>query len=262
MTAFSLGTIWEETIAFLRREGALLIPVALAVFGPAQILLEFGMAGAAPTASARGASAPMLLSIPAALLVLWGNLVISRTVLVPGISVGEALVDGLRRLPRAIGTILLIVAALIAAAAAIVIAATVGIMMFQGDPKSPAIANQLVALIAIPAFILAIRMLLLVPVLAFEDGGPVDTIKRAWALGKNNILRFAGVFLLAMFLGVMIALIEQFVIGSLIELLKLGLGESELLGVAQLLINGAIEAMLSLAFAVYLALVYRTLAAS
>ena len=43
MTAFSLGTVWEETIAFLRRESGLLIPVALAVYGPAQLLFDVGM---------------------------------------------------------------------------------------------------------------------------------------------------------------------------------------------------------------------------
>ncbi|MFD2500454.1 hypothetical protein ACFSTI_18495 [Rhizorhabdus histidinilytica] len=43
MTAFSLGTVWEETIAFLRRESGLLVPVALAVYGPAQLLFDVGM---------------------------------------------------------------------------------------------------------------------------------------------------------------------------------------------------------------------------
>lgn len=260
MTAFSLGTIWEETIIFLRRESGVLIPIALAIFGPAQLLLQLGMAGADPS---RGvASAPALLVLPAALMVLFGNLVLSRVVLIPGISVGEALRDGLHCLPRSLGAILLMVAALIAAASAIVIAATVGIMIFQGNPRSPAIASQLVLLMAIPAFVLAIRMLLLVPILAMEDGGAIDAIRRAWTLGKNNVLRLAGIFILAMFLGMTTSLIEQFVIGSLIGLLKLAVGAAELLDTIHILINAAIEAMLSLAFAVYLALVYRTLARS
>ena len=42
MTAFSLGTVWEETIAFMRRESSLLLPVAFATFGASQLLLDLG----------------------------------------------------------------------------------------------------------------------------------------------------------------------------------------------------------------------------
>ena len=264
MTTFSLGTIWEETIAFLRQEAALVIPVALAVFAPAQVLLALGMAGAATlrTAAGAAASAQMLLTIPAVLLVLFGNLAISIIVLMPGSTVGEGLAGAVRRLPRSLGTMLLLAGAFIALALAIVVTVILGAMVFSVDPRSKIVSDQIAALIVGAMFILLIRLLLLVPVLAMEHRSAAETIRRAWALSRANVLRFAAIWALTLFLGVFIALIEQFVVGSLIALLKLAVGDVGLLSAVETLINAGIQAMLSLAMAVYLALVYRKIAAS
>jgi len=262
MTTFSLGTIWEETIAFLRREAALLIPVALAIFGPAQVLLSFGMAGAGTLRTTTGvaASAQLLLTIPAAVLVLFGNLAISKIVLMPGSSVGEGLASAARRLSRSLGTMLLLASAFIAVALAIVVAVILAAMVFSVDPRSKVIQDQIAGLVVVAMFILLIRLLLLVPVLAMENRSAAETIRRAWTLSRTNVLRFAAVWVLTLFLGVFIALIEQFVVGSLIALIKLAVGDVELLRAAETLINAGIQAMLSLAVAVYVALVYRKVA--
>lgn len=264
MTTFSLGTIWEETIAFLRREAALLIPVALAIFAPAQVLLSLGMAGAATLRTAAGvaASAQMLLTIPAVLLVLFGNLAISRIVLTPGGSVREGLGSAARRLPRSLGTMLLLASAFIAVGIAIVVVVVLGAMVFSVDPRSKLVSDQIAGLMVVTMFVLLIRLLLLVPVLAMENRSAAEVIRRAWALSRTNVVRFAAVWALTLFLGVFIALIEQFVVGSLIALLKLAVGDVELLSAVETLINAGIQAMLSLAMAVYIALVYRRIAIS
>jgi hypothetical protein len=262
MTAFSLGTVWEETIAFLRRESGLLIPVALAVYGPAQLLFDVGMQA---LMSMRGAAEAVpswqaLLVVPGGLLMLLGNLVVSLLVIAPGISVGEALSAGLRRLPTALAAMLLLGVAILAVMLAIVVAATLGAVTFKADPRSPVIASQLLVLIMIPIGLLWLRLLLLPTVIAVEPLGAIDAIRRAWALGRANVLRLLGVWLLLLFLSIVLAMIEMFVVGSLTELLKLGIGDIGLASAIQMVANAALEAMLSMGLAVYLALVYRTLA--
>nr|WP_047169968.1 hypothetical protein [Sphingomonas sp. Y57] len=264
MTAFSLGTVWEETIAFLRRESGLLIPVALAVYGPAQLLFDGGMQAAMAMRSA-GEAVPSwqaLLVLPGGLLMLLGNLAVSLLVLAPGISVGEALAAALRRLPTALGAMLLLGVAVLAVMLAIVVAATLGAITFKADPRSPVLASQLLVLIMIPIGLLWLRLLLLPTVIAVEPRGAIDAIRRAWQLGRNNALRLFGVWLLLLFLSIVLAVIEMFVVGSLSELLKLAIGDTGLASAIGAIANAALEALLSMGFAVYLAQVYRTLASS
>lgn len=262
MTAFSLGTVWEETIAFMRRESGLLLPVAFAIFGPGQILLRIAMAAAAaPQGGPASSPSPeALLILPAAVLVLFGNITISAIVLSPGISVGEALARAANGLPRALLAVLLL--GLAAAAAVIVVgsAAAIGAMVFGANLRSPSVNGPLVTIMVIPMFVIMVRMLLLAPAVAMEKLGVIDTIRRTWALSRDNVLRFTFLVMLVGFLNVLLGAIETVVIGSLVELLKLVIDQPGLLNGLRMVINAAIESMLSMAMAVYVALVYRQLA--
>lgn len=263
MGSFSLGTVWEQTIAFLRRESGLLVPVALAIYGPAQVMLDLGLTAVMASHEAGGRVLPLqaLLVLPGALLVLLGNMAVALIALRPGISVGEALTGALRRLGPALLAMLALFAMVAAVGIVIVIAATLGAVMFGGDPRSPAIAGQLRVLVFIPAIVVWVRMQLLPSVLAHEPLSPIAGIRRAWQLGRHHALRLIGVVLLTLFLGMVAALLETFVVGSLAELAKLALGEDSLPSLIQLLFNAAIEGLLGMAIAVYVALVYRAIAA-
>lgn len=260
MTAFSLGTVWEETIAFLRRERALLIPVALAIFGPAQLLLRFAMVGTDPTAMSGRANPQTLLAFPALLFALFGYLVISLLVLVPGISVGEALSRAVRAFPRTLGTGMLVMAGWLGIALAVVIAATLGIMMFRSGAQAAGLTNVLTFLVIVPMLVIVVRMLLFAPVLAMEQRSPVDALRRVWVLGRDNGFRFAGVWILFLFLGILVTTVDTLVFGSVFRLLALGIGDAELVGVIQALVTAGLQAMLSLGMTVYIALIYRRLA--
>jgi hypothetical protein len=93
-----------------------------------------------------------------------------------------------------------------------------------------------------------------------EKLGVIDTIRRAWALSRDNLLRFTFLVLLVGFFNVLLGAIETVVIGSLVELLKLVIDENGLLNGLRMVINAAIESTLSMAMAVYVAMVYRQLA--
>lgn len=258
MTAFSLGTVWEETIAFLRRERSLLIPVALAIFGPAQLLLRFAMIGAPdPAAMAGQVTARMFLVFPALLLALFGYLVTSVLVLVPGISVGEALSRAARAFPRTIAAGALVMIVWLGIALAIIVAATIGVMLFRTGPQSPAVANLLTFLVILPMLVIVVRMLLFAPVLAVEERGPIDSLRRVWALSRDNVLRFVVAWMLFLFLGVVLTMVDTLVFGSIFRLLALGIGDGELVGIVQALVSAALQALLTLAMTVYIALIYR-----
>ncbi len=262
MTAFSLGTVWEETLAFLRRESALMIPVAFATFGPGQVMLRIAVESAALAQKVPGTppSLASLLMLPAAFLVMFGNIAIAAIVLAPGISVGEALARAARGLPRSLASLLLLGLAALAAVVVVGIAATIGLRVFGANLKSPSIGDPLVILMIIPVLVIMVRMLLLAPTVAVEKLGVIATIRRTWGLSRDNLLRFTALVMLVGFLNYLLGAIETFVIGSLIELLKLVIPEPELLNGLRLVINAAIESLLSMAMAVYVALVYRQLA--
>ena len=261
MTEFSLGTIWEETLAFLRREAALLMPVALATFGVAQLLLEIGMGGKPADGPGLQSFSPQsLLLLPAMLLLLIGNLAVSRIALMPGRSVGESLSDTLRSLPRALGVMLLIFTIMAGIALVIVIAATLGAMTFRVDPR--AITPNIMIVLMVPMLVIGIRMLLLVPLLSVEQPRPVEAIRRAWALSRPHFLRFVGVFAIMMMLTIILAMIQQFVVGSLFQLLALVISDGQLVAILRALVNATLEAMLSLAITLYIALIYKKVAAA
>lgn len=262
MTAFSLGTIWEETIAFLRRESGLLIPVALITYGPAHLLINYSIEATAAMREGvdKAPDMRMLLIFPGLLAYLFGNLTIASMALTPGISVREALSRAGGRLLTALGAMFLMGLGLIAVIAVIAIIVALCAIVFRVDPRSPAVSRQLVFLLMIPMTIVATRMMPLIPVVAKEGTGPLEAVRRSWALGKNSMLRLFGVFVLAGFLGVIIGLIEQFVIGAVFQLVGLATGASPVVGAIQMLVNATIDSILSLGVAVYVALIYRRLA--
>lgn len=267
MTAFSLGTVWEETIAFLRRESGLLIPVGLAIFGPMQILLGLAIASAPAMRTTAGtgtgsASPQMLLVLPALVLAVYGYLTVSLIVLVPRISVGEALLGALKRAPAALLAGLVVMSIWIVIAIGVVTAGTLGAISFGSNPASPAISTLFSLLIIIPMLVIMVRMLVAAPVLAMEELGTAQALRRIWALGRENVLRFAGFWVLFIFLQVIVALVDQLVIGSLVQLLKLAVSDGELLVLGRALISAGLQAMLSLVMAVYIALIYRRIAMS
>jgi len=265
MTAFSLGTVWEETIAFMRRESGLLIPVGLAIFGPMQVLLGIAIASAPAMRSAAGtgtASPQMLLVLPALILAIYGYLAVSLIVLVPRISVGEALLGALKRAPAALLAGLVVMSIWIVIAIGVVTMGTLAAIAFGASPASPAVSTLFSLLIIIPMLVIMVRMLVAAPVLALEQLGTAQVLRRIWALGRDNVLRFAGFWVLFIFLQIIVALVDQLVIGSLVQLLKLAVSDGELLVVAQALISAGLQAMLSLVMAVYIALIYRRIAMS
>lgn len=263
MTSFSLGSTWEETIAFLRREWALLFPVALALFAPAQLLVGQAMPAIAEAGAAAAPAMPaqVLLLAPALLLTLFGHMVLALLATVPGISVGEAFEGAARRFGTALLAIFVGMSVAFAAALAVMVAATLGVMIFQSGAPSAGLAAQIATLFVIPFAVVWIRLLMLPAVAACEGQGAAMVLRRAWALSRDNVMRLVAIWLVMILLSTLLAVIDRMVIGSLFELVKLGTGVEAVPDALRMVISLILEATLSLGFSVYVALVYRRLAA-
>ncbi|MFP5455626.1 hypothetical protein [Rhizorhabdus sp.] len=263
MTSFSLGSVWEETIAFLRREWGLLFPVAVAIFAPAQLLIGQAMPAIAEAGASASPTMPaeILLLGPAMLLTLFGHMVLALLATVPGISVGEALAGAIRRFGAALVAIFVAMSVAFAAALAVMVAATLGVMIFQSGVPSANLAAQIATLFIIPFAVVWVRLLMLPAVAACEGQGAAMTLRRAWMLSRDNVMRLVAIWLVMILLGTLLAFIDRMVIGSLFELIKLGTGIEAVPEALRLIVSLGLEATLSLGFSVYVALVYRRLAA-
>lgn len=260
MTAVSLGTVWEETIAFMRREIGLLLPVAFATFGVAQLIIDLGMGGQTVDTASKGASAGSLALLPAMLILFVGNLAISHMVLRPGGSVGESMSAALHVLPRALLAILALFLIMMGIALVVVIAATLGAMAFQADPK--AITPHIATLLMIPMFVIMARFMPLIPILAIERLGAIESVRRAWAMSRPHFVRLFGLMMIVVLVTIIMGMIQFFVIGSLFKLLTLASGNGELTAILQAVVDAGIASVLSLAVTIYIALIYRQLAAA
>lgn len=255
----SMTDIWDDTRRFVQREHALLLPIGFASFGVAAMM----MALALPERSKSGqieAGSWMLWLIPCAALMMLGYLAISRIVLRPGISVGEALNDAMRLLPRALGLALVVTAAitLLATVASMFVAvAALALKFSQGG------ATMLLMLTLAPAMLwISVRLVVLWPALANDNVGIRETIKRTLALTKPYALQIVTLLVVNFAVFVMLAAVVELAAGSVILLVTRMLGVAALGSTLVALLMAAFNAIYATLWSVYLARLYSRLAGS
>lgn len=169
-----LGDIWEEAIAFARREIALLTPIALAFFGlPALLALAAG--GWSDANTPAGMTRVVIVAAAALLINMYGNLAVAALVLRPGGSVRDALVRAADRYMTAFGAVLIAAAALLAyvVVLSIVLAMLVmaGVLAQPGTARLDGTTAVLLPLVALPLVVLMVRLATLCALVAGTDFG-------------------------------------------------------------------------------------------
>lgn len=256
--ALSLNKAWDDAQRFIRREAALLVPVALTLMVLPSAVFELMAPQRATVDTAPGS---WLLALPVfALFTLLGSLAITRLAFQDGLSVGEALTVALRRLAIAIGAslILLAVAMLAMMPIAPMLPSAQGGAAGLGGGAALFMMVYAMALFA-GGFFLFVRLLLVNVVIVVEAVGPIAAMKRSFALTNGHFLKFTG--LLALFL------VLSMVVGGAISLAggAVFVGMGRLIGAEDIgrlllaLVSGAVSATLSVYFVVMLAMVYRQL---
>lgn len=215
MKPVSLSLAWEETLAFMKREGALIFPVALLFIAiPLALILQIlpdqlremtpGAPPPTPPALSGGATAAIA---AAAMVILGGALSCYALAVKPGVSLREALALGFRRVPHAF-----------AAAFLIGIALAVPLMLLT--MVSPQVGS--LYMVAASLFF-SVRFLLLNVVIVDRLDGPISAIRRSWAMTRGN----AGRILLLIVVITLPIMLVQIVAGILLGLVGYALGGPE-----------------------------------
>jgi hypothetical protein len=258
----SIGNAWSEARGVLARDGGLIALVALALLVLPGVLL--GTAAPRGSAAAQAGSFSWLLPVSTVLAFI-GQIAMSRIALGPALTVGEAIGVGFRRflaffaaflmwiLPFALTLVLLVQASGIDPEA----------MAEGGQPADVPIAISLAVLaLTILMVVVASRMLLLTPLAAGTDLGPVAMLKRSWQLSKGRALKLFGLLLLVGLLFVLLVFGLGSAIGSVI-LLVTGTPEEWSIGALLLaLTEGVLSAVVTVISTVLLARVYAQITAS
>ncbi len=193
MAKLSINSAWEEAAGFVRREGRLLFPISFMLIALPGALGE-ALAPAPGTGGEAGVGGLWLLLFLLALLpTAIGNVAITFLAIRPGTSVAEALRRGAARLlPLLAAAAILIVALLLLFM--IFVVATAGLVpgaieAAKAGAPTPAFSRAmlLAVLILLPiALFFSARLMLVTPLAANEEGGPLRLIARSWQLTAGH----------------------------------------------------------------------------
>ena len=217
MAKLSLSRAWDETRDVLSRDGKLIGTVALAlVFLP-------GVVAGVVNPDSEGLPKTMgdlLLLTAVAVIGIVGQLAMIRLAMGMRSSVGEAIRHGLQRAPSYIAASILWLLPFM------ILAYFLAGDAFRSPENAPPSSVLAACFILIALIIISVRMLMTSPVASAEHAGPVEILRRSWALTSGHWWRLFG-FLL-MFL--------------LVALIALG-AAGAIVGIVAGLVFGSIEAM-------------------
>ncbi|MGF1549407.1 MAG: hypothetical protein ACFBQW_02570 [Sphingomonadaceae bacterium] len=251
----SITAAWNQAMAFLKGNFALLYSVALALIAVPTVIFQYVAPDAAPGETAEP-GAWMLLIVPLALVGLLGSLAIIVMILRPGSSVGEALSAAMKRMLPAIGALLLLA---LGVGAVALLVALLAVALAAGLGQTAATMIVFPPLFALLAFIFT-RLLLINPVAAMEGIGATGILKRSWRLTEGNFWRLFGFLLLFGLASAVIILAAGGVFGILFTLAFGPPAESELTTLLVLLLQGFLQAAINTVYLAVIAFVYRQLA--
>lgn len=215
MVALSIGKAWEDSVAFVRREVALLLPVALTL-----VVLPFIVVGQMlpQELMTNPAQGPGMAQLPpavmagllvAGLISLVGSLAIYVLSLQPGVSVGEALQRAGRRLPILLAAAIMVgLGFMILFVLVSALAGLVGLAF----GKAGALVLSFVLVAAIILYV-STRMLMLNLVVVDTNLGPVASIRESWSLTRGMVSRLIFFFLTFLFLILLVQAAAQAVFG-------------------------------------------------
>ena len=247
MAKLSITAAWNEAAAFVGREARLLFPIAfLLVALPAAILqlaMPTPLPGQPPPAGA------WLALVPAVVVVgMIGTISLSHLALRPGASVAEALQVGARRFIMLFAASLLVGFGILVAMIPLFVLIGGGAALGGARPEAMIGPILLLALVFILALIaLWVRLMLMTPVAAAENAGPVGIIRRSWQLTAGHFWKLLGFVLLVLLVFLVISMVVGAIGGLVIVLLA---GPPDPGSVAFFLI-AVVEAMVNMVLTVY-----------
>lgn len=262
MANLSLGTAWNEAAAFVAREARLLFPIAFVMVALPAALLSATMPQA-PRGQLPpfGAWVPIL--VASFLLGFIGQIALSYLAVRGNASVGEALARGAKRLPSLLIAILLLGAALgLVAFATILVALLLVPGLAEQPPSDEAVRSLLIicGIVLLPIILyFGARLVLLTPVAAAEEGGPLAIIRRSWALTAGKVWQLIGFLLM---IGILVLVVNYAVatVGGIFAIAVAGpIEPGSLSKFIVLLIGAVLQTVITVYMATLIARVYAQL---
>jgi hypothetical protein len=257
MASLSITKAWNETVAFVTREGRLLFPIAFLLVALPGAVLQVAMPTPVPGQTPE--AGVWLLLVPLAMVAsMIGTLAISFLALRPGASVAEGLQVGLRRFIHLFGAALLV-----GIAGALLIVPVVilfGAAAVGGGEAAAAALAALLLIALIPVFLFFwVRLILMTPVAAMEDVGPIRIITRSWELTRSHFWKLLGFVVLVAIAAVVVMFVVT-AIGGLVIFMLAGPPLPDSLSMYLLLVLSALlQSVVSALFVTLLARVYAQL---
>lgn len=254
----SMTSVWDDSIAFLKRESSVLVPVWLA-------LLTVGAAGASlamdalNTAGSKGSFPALMAFVVAMVIGTLGQLAVTAMVLRPGISVGEAINLGLTRLPKIILVGLCFLGIFIAAVLPLaVILAVSGFDVTATPPKMPASAAFYLFALSMIGLWAGARLVTMTAHIVDTNAGIMDAFRGSFAHTRGMAVIVIGVLLLYLVVATVIGLVTKFLIGGPIGLLGSAIGAPGVAHVVTALAEGVVSGAMTLVASLFIAHFYKT----
>ena len=249
MEKISLSRAWEEASAVLARDGRLFVAVALALFVLPGLILSVSMP-VTPANELPVAGPWIAIAVLAALVWIVGQLAVVRLSMEPHVAVGEAIAQGMRRMPY-------YVAAMICWALPVLVVGSLLSAYLAENEAHPSIAAAL-ALIAltVAGAYLGIRFMLSSAVASAETVGPVAILRRSWDLSRGNWWRLFAFLVLFFIAALCLLLAVETVAGLVVRIFAPDAGPRSLGGFLVILAGQLVSALLSVGFFVMLARIY------
>ena len=261
MNTLSISKAWDETAEFVRREMGAVLPIALALIMLPSILVQVLRPMLVAPGSTSGALPSLLLLLIVLALNIVGTIAISALAIGRESVVGSAIQRGFRRL------LAMFAAALLVAIAAVVlltiIAALVGVQVeeLQARPESAGGKLALMGLIfVVIALVFWAKLMLMTPVAAAEDGGPIAIIRRSWSLTNGHFVKLVVFSVLMLIVLFAVTLAVTLVAGTLLGLVGEPLKPGTIANLLLLLISGVANAILVVLFTTMASRIYARLA--
>lgn len=255
----SISRAWDETLEIFRRDGGLLVSVALALIVLPAIVVGI-VAPPEPGATASGAA--QLLRLAAGLIAVVGQLALIRLALGPSTTVGDAISHGARRFPSALGAILILI--LIMAVIIIpvmgVVAVLAGVDPATMETRPTPQVGLLILIMCLVALVISVRFTLISSVASAEAIGPLAIVKRSWNLTRGHFWRVLGLVALLLIAAVVLLMTAGLLGGLFARIVSSDIQPFSLAALIVSLIAGVAQGAFSVLASVMLARVYAELA--
>lgn len=256
-TNVALGAVWEETVAFVKAEWNLLLPVALLGFGLPMLGLLLSVPVDVAQAGKLEPGPWMFWFLPCGLLSMTGSLAVSALALRPGSSVRECLMLAVSRLPGGIGLFLLNIVVQIALAVPLTVASLIETQL-TGKPGPIWMMTNL-AVLAITIW-LFVRVLPVWAVLSERPQSPWVAVLEAFRLTRGHYPKLLLLRLVGASAGMLVMVVLLIPIGGVFAVLGKVTGSQDISQMLAFVAVAAVFAVLAGIWTVYVARLQRRLA--